>query len=353
VCISVVITRLKKVSKFLSSKTAIISNLSVRAASYVRGCRRRIEVVCKLSVLRCAAARLVVSLLRPHAFRRWRAVRVSPTCDVWGRRIKDRSSSTKGHVSSTTRSFLQILSFRRALAGVLALLSAEAAFAQSVIIDEPTVVTLTSSANPVGVGSSIMLTASVMTRQGGGVPGGTIQFIDETTLAVLGWADAATPSIMVNNLTTGRHLIRADYSGTTDFLPLVVQPSQSELLPLTILVKPDVTLSSSPNPCLPGQVVTLTAMVTSKIGTPKGTVTFSDGRSVIAAHVRLDRGGTASFTTMALTEGPRGAVVAVYEGDGEHASAISHGAVQDAGAVRVRDTALLGTSTLPASVTYP
>jgi hypothetical protein len=242
---------------------------------------------------------------------------------------------------------------RHALAVLLALLSAEAAFAQSMIIDERTVVTLQSSANPAGAGTSITLTASVTTRQGGGVPGGTIQFIDETTLAVLGWADAATPSITVNNLAAGRHLIRADYSGTADFLPLVVQPSQSDLLPLMILIKPDVTLSASPNPCLPGQLVTLTAMVTSKIGTPKGTVTFSDGRSVIAAHVRLNHGGTASYTTMALTEGPRGAVVAVYEGDGEHASAVSHGVAHDVGAVRIRDTALLGTSTSAASGTYP
>jgi Big-like domain-containing protein len=241
---------------------------------------------------------------------------------------------------------------RHALAVLLALLSAEAAFAQSMVIDEPTSVTLQSSANPAGADTSITFTASVTTRQGGAVPGGTIQFIDETTLAVLGWADAATPSITVNNLTAGRHLIRADYSGTADFLPLVAQPSQSESLPLTILVLPDVTLSASPNPCSPGQLVTLTAMVTSKIGTPKGTVTFSNGRSVIAAHVRLDHGGTASYTTMALGDGPRGAaVVAVYEGDGEHASAVSRGGAHDAGAVRIRDTLLLGTSALPASAT--
>jgi hypothetical protein len=306
-------------------------------------------------MLRCAAARLVSCLHRSHAFRRWCATRVSLIRDVLDTRIKHRTCSANS--PSTKRSFLQIPSLqipslRHALAVLLALLSAEAAFAQSIIIDEPTAVTLQTSANPVGVGGSITLTASVTTTQGGGVPGGTIQFIDETTLAVLGWADAATPSITVDNLTAGRHLIRADYSGTADFLPLVMQPSQSELLPLTIQVLPDVTLSASPNPCRPGQLVTLTAMVTSKIGTPKGTVTFSDGRSVIAAHVWLDHGGTASYTTIAQTEGPRGAVVATYEGDGEHASAVSHGVVHDVAAVRIRDTMLLGTPTSPASVTY-
>jgi hypothetical protein len=225
------------------------------------------------------------------------------------------------------------------MAVLFALLSADAACAQSMIIEASTIVTLTSSASPAGAGNGITLTAAVNTTRGGGVPGGTIQFIDETTLAVLGWADVSTPSITVNNLTTGRHLIRADYSGTTDFLPLVIQPSQSELLPLTILVKPDVTLSSSPDLSGLGQLVTLTAMVTSKIGTPKGTVTFRDGRSVIAAHVGLDHGGIASFTTSALTDGLR-AIIAVYEGDGEHASAVSQRLLLDAGTVRISSTLL-------------
>jgi Bacterial Ig-like domain (group 3) len=220
----------------------------------------------------------------------------------------------------------------------LVLSSAEAAHAQSTVIAEPTIVTLQSSANPTGEDGSITFTASVMTAQGEGAPGGTIQFIDETTMMVLGWANVATPSITVNNLPTGRHLIRADYSGTNDFLPLVVQPSQSELLTHTVPVKPDVIVSSSQNPSWPGQLVTLTAMVTSDHGTPKGTVTFRDGRSVIAAHVGLDRSGTASFTTSALlTDGPR-AIVAVYEGDGEHASAVSQRLVQDVAAVLISDT---------------
>jgi hypothetical protein len=70
-------------------------------------------------------------------------------------------------------------------------------------------------------------------------------------------------------------------------------------------------------------------------------VTFSDDRAVIAAHVRLDYGGTASFTTLAPMDGPRGAVVATYEGDGEHASAVSQQLDSDVGAVRLPDTMLL------------
>jgi hypothetical protein len=221
----------------------------------------------------------------------------------------------------------------------LLLSSVEAAFAQSVVLAEPTTVALTSSENPTGPGGSVTFTASVMTRQGVGVPGGIIQFIDETTMAVLGWAPVAAPSITVSRLAPGRHPIRADYSGTAEFLPLVVQPSQSAVLIHTVLATPDVLLASSQNPSIPGQLVTLTAVVSCDAGTPKGTVTFSDGRSVIAAHVALDRSGTASFTTSALTDGPR-AIVAVYEGDGEHAPAVSPQLIQDVGTARIHHTML-------------
>jgi hypothetical protein len=222
------------------------------------------------------------------------------------------------------------------LAVVSVLFSVDAACAQSTVIDEPTSVTLISSANPGGGGNGTTFTARVVTADGGGVPGGTIQFVDETTMTVLGWADVATPAITVKNLTTGRHLIRAEYSGTTEFQPLVFQPSQSEALTQIELVTPDVSVSSSQNPSVPGQLVTLTAMVKSHVGTPRGTVTFSDGRSVIAAHVGLDRSGTASFTTSALNDGVRG-IVAVYEGDGEHAAAVSPRLVQDVGTAQIRN----------------
>jgi hypothetical protein len=272
-----------------------------------------------------------------NGFARLFAAKVSWIRDGFRMRIEGRSVSTSS--VPTRRSPLRIRPLRcgLAVAFALSLSAAEAAYAQSIITADQTVVTLESFGNPVAAGGSITLAASVTTTQGGGVPGGTIQFIDETTMAVLGWADVATPSITVRNLTAGRHLIRADYSGTADFLPLMVQPSRSELLTLTVPVTPDVTVSSSQNPSVPGQLVTLTAMVTSRFGTPKGSVTFSDGRSVIAAHVGLDRSGIASFTTSALTDGPR-AIIAVYEGDGEHASAVSQRLVQNVGVILVSNT---------------
>ena len=95
-------------------------------------------------------------------------------------------------------------------------------------------------------------------------------------------------------------------------------------------VTPDVELSSTQNPSLPGEAVTLTAVVHSSAGIPSGTVTFRDIDAVLADHVRLDSNGVASFTTSALSEGSR-RIVAVYDGDANNHAARSRRLAQSVG----------------------
>lgn len=199
--------------------------------------------------------------------------------------------------------------------------------AQSVILSEPTRTILTVRSDTEG---RLALTASVTTEQGAGVPGGTIRFIDESRLKVLGWAGVSTSRIVIDRLDPGLHRLRADYSGTADFLPLMVQPSQSATRLQHVRAKSAVTVWSSTNPSVPGQIVTLLAAVTTADAPPMGSVTFRDGAEVLAAHVGLDRAGSASFTTSALADGPR-AIVVDYEGDGVHAPASSARLLQDVG----------------------
>jgi hypothetical protein len=194
--------------------------------------------------------------------------------------------------------------------------------AQSVILSETTLVTLTSSASAVAAGQPFTLTASVSTPQGGAVPGGTVQFIDQSTLKVLGWADAAHPTVEVSELLPGRHAIRADYSGTDAFLPLVVQPSQSAALELIVQAVPQLLLASSHNPSKAGDVVTLTVKVSAKGAIATGTVTFRAGDTILAAGVALDGFGVASFITSALQEGAC-PIVVEYHGDAIHAPTAS------------------------------
>ena len=217
---------------------------------------------------------------------------------------------------------------------VFVIASPSIAAAQSVITSEITHVSLEVTQQP---GNGLLLTATVAGEHGGAVPGGTLQFIDETSMAVLGWADVARPSIVVGELAPGEHRIRADYSGSMNYLPLLLQPSRSAVSVQTMRAAPALTVSSSDSSEAPGALITLTAVVSSQNGTPMGSVTFRDGRQVLAAHVRLDHAGTASFTTSVLADGPR-AIVADYDGDASHAPATSRLLPLDSGASRFRNS---------------
>lgn len=211
-----------------------------------------------------------------------------------------------------------------------------ATHAQSIIHSE---LTRTALATSIDAAGRTTLTASVTSERGGGVPGGIVRFFDETTLTVLGWVDVARPSLVVERLPPGQHRFRADYLGTSHYLPVMVQPSQSAVVAETIRVTPAVALSSSENPCAPGAVLTLTAAIASGDGVPKGAVTFRDGEQILAAHVGLDRAGMASFTTSALTDGTRW-ITAEYEGDAVHAPATSPPLTVDVGVAHLRSSQL-------------
>lgn len=78
-------------------------------------------------------------------------------------------------------------------------------------------------------------------------------------------------------------------------------------------------LVSSVNPSTVGQAVTFTATVTGN--SPTGTVQFRDGAANLGSPVALS-GGTAAFTTSALTVGTH-AITAVYSGDAGNAGSTS------------------------------
>lgn len=83
---------------------------------------------------------------------------------------------------------------------------------------------------------------------------------------------------------------------------------------LNVLAPSATTLSSSPNPSVYSQTVTLTATVTSSVGVPADgdTVTFEQGSTELGAGTLA--GGSASFTTSSLKVGAD-RVSVVYGGD--------------------------------------
>ncbi len=82
------------------------------------------------------------------------------------------------------------------------------------------------------------------------------------------------------------------------------------------------TLSSTPNPSVFGQSVTFTATVTSNPpggGVPTGSVTFSEGVTVLASGVAVNGSGQAAFSTATLAAGSH-IITAAFTGTGSWAN---------------------------------
>jgi len=92
-----------------------------------------------------------------------------------------------------------------------------------------------------------------------------------------------------------------DYTTATDSVSLTVNPEQSTT-----------TLTSSANPSVYGQSITLTATVTAAYGTLTGSVIFMDGTTALGSASLS--GGVATFSTSLTTVGTS-KLTAVYSGD--------------------------------------
>jgi hypothetical protein len=193
-----------------------------------------------------------------------------------------------------------------------------AAGVNQVVSQSNTVTAISSSADPNVFGQSITLTASVTASGGGsGAPSGSVTFMDGTVAIGTALLDTnGNAALIINSLGVGTHNITATYPGSGSYLP-----SRSGNLSQT--VNRDsvlVALTSVPNPSTFGQAVTFTVKVVPSppggvpgTAIPSGTITFSDGTSVLGSTI-LDNTGTVIFTINTLTAGSH-AITASYGGD--------------------------------------
>jgi hypothetical protein len=174
-----------------------------------------------------------------------------------------------------------------------------------------TAATITSSLNPSSFGQSVTFTATVTNTTGGvGAPGGIFTFFDGTsllgTLPVVALGTTySTASFSTSTLSIGTHTITAVYTPSTNF-----SPASTSLLQVVGAAGAvtTTTLASSLNPAPYNQPVTFTATVTntSATGAPTGTITFSDGATVLATQPVTSTSPTAaiaSFSSSTLTAG--------------------------------------------------
>jgi uncharacterized repeat protein (TIGR03803 family) len=175
----------------------------------------------------------------------------------------------------------------------------------------PKVVTttaVTSSPNPSTYGQSVTFTAMVTSKSGAPTDGASITFMQGSTVLGSGVLGKGMASFSTSTLGVGTKRVTVIYAGDSNFLASTSKPISQVI----VKAASTTTLISSQNPSMAAQSVTFTAKVTPQIsGTIRGTVTFSDGATVLKT-VSVS-GGAAKFTTSTLTSGKH-TIQATYNG---------------------------------------
>lgn len=192
----------------------------------------------------------------------------------------------------------------------------------NVLSVNPTSTTVTSSANPSGVGLAVTLTAHISNNNQGQITG-TVQFFDGTT--AIGNApqnvnsSSNTATLTTSFTTVGTHSITAVYSGDD-------QNAASTSLILKEIIEQATTLSlvSSANPDIEFTPITLTASLSVAGGTtvPSGSITFTNGSTPLGSPAPINGNGVATFTVPPLAVGSY-AITASYTGDANNFSSSS------------------------------
>ncbi|NBM14614.1 Ig-like domain repeat protein [Streptomyces sp. GC420] len=171
---------------------------------------------------------------------------------------------------------------------------------------------VSSSPDPSVFGQPVLFTATVApVAPGAGTPTGTVTFtIDGDVVPVL-LDENGTATLTRATLPAGTYSVTADYGGDTNFTASTGTDTHTVVQAATLT-----TVTSSPDPSVRGETVTLTATVAAVspgAGTPTGTVTFtiSGGPTI---PVALNADGVATVDISTLTAGTY-SITAAYGGD--------------------------------------
>ncbi|MFF4281614.1 Ig-like domain repeat protein [Streptomyces kronopolitis] len=198
--------------------------------------------------------------------------------------------------------------------------------ATETVLQDATTTTVAAAPIPSVVGQPVTFTATVKPVAGGGSPTGTVTFDfgDGTVpVAMPVVAGVATVQHAFTGTSGSPYAVTAAYSGDTDFTASGGGATQTVgQAPSTAAV------TSSPDPSVTGQPVTVTATVSAAApgaGSPTGTVTFDfgDGSAPVTAPVS---GGVATAAhTWTGTSGSPYTLTAAYSGDADFTPATGTG----------------------------
>ncbi len=165
-------------------------------------------------------------------------------------------------------------------------------------------VVLSASANPVNYGSSETLTATVSSAGTG-----SVTFKDGSTTLQTVTLSGGTASYSTSALTTGSHSLVVAWAGDTNYLA-----ATSSALSLTVQkVAITINATSSLNPSLFGDSITLTWQCTGSSATPTGSLALKDG-STSLGNITLDASGVGTYRLSTLSAASHTLTV-TYSGD--------------------------------------
>ena len=197
-----------------------------------------------------------------------------------------------------------------------------------------TVTNTTGPSQTINPSGSVVLSANVVSGDGGPAPTGTVTFFDNSTsqnvatVALdIGTGESSSAQVTVTGvLAQGGHQIIADYSGDTNYAP-------AHSGPIVVEVQPSSTTTSVvPSTSTPGGGTTFTvsATITSlDAGTgavpPSGTIDFRlDGVSQGTKQVITGTPSTASISMTAPYTGGAHQIVGFYSGDNNYYNSTSN-----------------------------
>lgn len=173
------------------------------------------------------------------------------------------------------------------------------------------------SPNPSVFGGLVTINVSVNAiNPGSGTPTGSITGYLGSTILGTATLTNGTASFNTSTLPAGVNTIKVVYGGDVNFTASNALTTQTVNQATTAT-----SLSSTNNPSVLGQPITLSAIVTSTQGTPTGNVSFLSGTTTLATQT-LNSGGMASITLSNLPVGTQ-AIRAIYNGSINLASSTS------------------------------
>lgn len=179
----------------------------------------------------------------------------------------------------------------------------------------PTTATLVATPNPVLLGGSVKMTATVKAAISG-TPTGSVTFWNGATNLGAVPLSGGVASLTTTALPAGALTLQVSYPGAGNFLATNSAPFDEKVNEGTTT-----TISSSLNPAAYKQSVTLTAHVTpTHSGTPTGTVHFYSGSTLLGTGT-LNSSGVATFAT-SFTPGAF-SIKGVYSGDSTYLTSTS------------------------------